>query len=121
MFESSRSRCMTKSKGIGRGGANKIEIDLKQLQLDYLNRKPVSEIAKNLGLTIQTVYSQLKLLGITRQVSDSCKGRKSWNEGLGHGLNLWGYKRRSKDGIARFEHREVAEKILGRPLTPKEV
>lgn len=112
---------MTKSKGIGRGGHNKIKINIVRLRKDYQDRRSVTSIAKEYGVTIQTIYARLKQLGITRSISESCKGRKVWNAGKGKGLNCWGYKCRQKNGKPEFEHRKVAEQILGRKLTRKEV
>ena len=91
-----------------------------KLLKDYTNRMPVTKIAKSYGVTIQTIYARLKELGITRTVSDSCKGRSTWNKGAGNYVNK-GYRRIPVSEKYVAEHRLVMEKIIGRKLTRKEV
>lgn len=112
---------MTKSKGIGRGGHNKVLIDLENLRSDYLDKKrSVKDIASDYGVTIYTIYGRLKMLGITRTNSDSHKGIPAHNKGNGC-IDQLGYRVISYNGKQVREHRIVAEKMLGRVLNAKEV
>lgn len=111
---------MTKSKNVGRGGNNKTAIDLKQLRVDYLAHRPVSEIARSYGVTVQTVYSRLKKLGITRTNSEAHIGLPAWNKANGY-INSLGYRKIHVDGKQFFEHRLVMERHLGRKLRAGEI
>lgn len=112
---------MTKSKGVGRGGNNKISINLGKLKKEYLHGRAVIDIANEYECTIQTIYSHLKRLGVTRTNSEAHRNQKAWNKGRGHGLDAAGYRRRHHGGKPIREHRRVAEKKLGRPLRKGEV
>ncbi len=85
---------------------NKIDIKLKKLKKDYLSGIRVCTIAKQYNCTIQTIYSRLKKLGLTKTNSESHLGLPAWNKGKGNG---------------RTKYKMLAEKILGRPLKKGEV
>ena len=104
----------------GQRAWNKTKINLTSLRIDYLNRRPVTEIAKEYGVTVQVIYSRLKLMGITRNNSQSHKGQVAWNKGNGY-IDSFGYRKIMVNGKQIREHRVVAEKMLGRPLKKGEI
>lgn len=98
----------------------KVVIDLKQLKKDYLSGVQVTKIAKTYNTTIQTIYSRLKILGITKTNSESHMGQSPWNKANGH-ITKDGYRQVWHKGKPIREHLLVAEKMIGRKLNKGEV
>ena len=111
---------MTKSRNIGRGGHNKINIDLDNLEERYLNNEPVQNIANEYGVSVQTIYHRLKKLGITKSNSESHIGQQAWNKGK-QNQDIKGYRSITVDNIQIREHRHVMEQYLERKLEKGEV
>jgi hypothetical protein len=99
---------------------NKANIDIEKLKTEYLAKRPVQQIADEYGVTIQTIYSRLKDLGITRTNSEAHFGQRAWNN-KGGSIDSQGYKLQWVDGRQVREHRLVAEKMLARKLLKGEV
>ena len=111
---------MTLSRGIGRGGHNRAKIDLNRLRQGYIAKRPVLDIAKEYGVTVQTIYAYLKKLGITRTNSEAHLNQKAWNY-KGGSIDSMGYRLRHVNGKQIREHRIIAAQNLNRPLRSGEV
>lgn len=111
---------MNKPKWWKIAGLNKVNIDLDKLRSDYDSKIPVAQIAGEYGVTVQTVYSRLRQLGITRSNSEAHIGQTPWNKADGH-IDSMGYRVICIKGKQIREHRVVAEQMLGRKLEKGEV
>jgi len=105
---------------LGQKAWNKTAIDMGKLRAEYLARKSVTEIAKEYGVTVQTIYARFKSLGITRTNSEAHIGQRAWNH-KGGSIDQMGYRLVHVAGKQVREHRVVAEQMLGRKLKPGEV
>lgn len=102
-------------------GWNKVEVDMNRLRNEYLDlKRPVTEIANDYCVTVTTIYSRLKKLGITRTNSESHIGKPAWNN-KGGSIDQMGYRLVHVNGKQVREHRVIAELMLGRKLRPGEV
>lgn len=99
---------------------NKTSINLDRLRIEYLMRRPVKDIAREYGVTIQTIYARLKQLGITRSNSEAHKGLRAWNKANGY-IDRMGYRVITVGGKQIREHRYIVEQVMGRTLLPGEV
>ena len=106
---------------------NKALLDMTGFAEKYAADKSiVKKFADENGVSIVTVYNRMKELGIRRRTQSEVaaggtmfrENNPNWGGGL---TRSNGYILESRDGVRRFQHRLVAEKMLGRPLTGKEV
>ena len=101
-------------------------IDIKKLRQDYqTDRQAVRKHAEAAGVTVQAVYWHMKRAGISRRTGgDSCKGTQAremnpnWKGGTT--VRKDGYVLEYRDGKQQFQHRVVAESMLGRKLVAGE-
>jgi len=104
---------------------NRAQINLDRLRDDYCARRPVVEIAREYGVTINTIYARLQQLGITRTNSESHAGLQvgdrnpNWQGGRSR--DAAGYITLRFNGKEIREHRVIAERLIGRPLSNEEV
>jgi DNA-directed RNA polymerase specialized sigma24 family protein len=117
---------------MGSGGSNKINLDPNWLQHKYLEEKmTAAEIAALCGCSKDTIFRGLRQLDIPRRSPKEAAALPNAREKLLQRMlkNPPGFKRgyfkfKGYYAIGRrriFQHRIVAEKMLGRKLLPTEV
>lgn len=103
-----------------------LNLDIEELKNLYLNQKlSANQIAKIKKCSDETIRYQLKKHNIPIR---GIKEANSLNSKSGidhhsykHGLNGGGYNRTTINKKRVVLHRDIAEKILGRPLLKKEI
>ncbi len=115
---------------MGKNAPKGIKWDAQELRTLYEQQGlSTVEIARQKGVDPVSVCHQFRKFGITtRTKSDAARLRKSRNPPprgsqspfFKHGLDR-GHRVSKTGGRRRFEHRQVAEKALERPLGSKEV
>lgn len=104
---------------------NKINVDDEKLLHWYVTQgRSIEEIAKVENISRHALYRRARELGVTRTNSQSHRGLQ-----VGPRNPMWrggrtthrGYVKVRVGGRQVFEHRVVAESLLGRPLTAQEV
>lgn len=101
-------------------------INMKKLASDYaIDRTAVKKCAEEYGISIQAVYYQMERAGINRRLGgDSSVGTQArennpnWSGGVTQRRD--GYLLEYVNGKRVFQHRLVAEKMLGRRLVTGE-
>ena len=97
----------------------KVELDLTEVRRLYEEEElSAEEIAERMGCSRETVARRLRAMGVRLTRT----GRRNARFNHRRWLNRAGYwVVRLPDGGEMYEHRLVAEEMLGRPLTETEV
>ena len=99
------------------GQVNQFELDVNQLKDMYLIQKLTSyDIAEKLACSQYKVWKTLNSLGISRSISETTKGRESWNKGK-KGLQFHSNETKRKIRKATL-HRIKTVKLRGGQLYP---
>lgn len=101
-------------------------IDIAKLAQEYaVDRTAVRRCAEAHGVSIQIVYRRMRQAGVPiRHGGDATRGTQAgpknpnWKDGITRRTS--GYILERRNGKQQFQHRLVAESVLGRPLRPGE-
>ncbi len=111
----------------GQHAWNKTPLDEAELVRRYQESKTaVREIAEENSVSVQAIYGRLRTLRIARRSNSQAHealqvGPRNSNWKGGRFKSSHGYVRSRLSGKEQYEHRAVAEGILGHPLRPGEV